>query len=625
MNERIIKVIYLALSLSLIGLIAFLIVSSFLGIHLVNGNVKNKIAVKNFHQAEPSQLSFYETAYKFFKEKIDIENKTVIGGIIPHHLLAADIIADFFSNLSGRNYDTIVLLSPNHFQQGKSKIITSNLNWQTPYGEIAADRSLINNLLENVRLMNVEEDVFAREHGIKAEVAFIKKTFPQAKIVPLVLEGGLKADEAENLARAILSANNNKNILVLASVDFSHYTTNLVAQEQDQRSIALLENMDFNNTYKMAVDSPPSIYTLLKYAEFKNSSFKLLKNSNSALLSGKLDLKSTTSYISGYFVNYGEEKSLPKNGDGGLRLLFWGDTMLDRNVKTKIDKYGFDYLFNKIASSSQWQRIMESDLVGANLEGATTNEGKHYAPINAYDFAFSPDRVSKLKSYGFNFFTIANNHLADQGENGIIETDKNLEKLGIFYFGCADRRVEECSVKIKEINGKRIGWAGFSMVYGKLDEAKAIAEIKNLASSTDLVIVNMHWGVEYEHQFNKLQQDLAHRMIDTGADIIIGHHPHVVQGMEIYNGKPIFYSLGNFIFDQYFSPDTQEGLGVLAAISDDELVLSLLPIESKGSQVEFMNETSKEEFLNKFVGWSALKLSDAKQILSGEIKIKYEN
>ena len=456
MNERIIKVIYLALSLSLIGLIAFLIVSSFLCIHLVNGNVKNKIITDNFHQAEPSQLSFYETAYKFFKEKIDIEGETVIGGIIPHHLLAADIIADFFSNLSDRNYDTIILLSPNHFHQGKSKIITSNLSWQTPYGEIAADQSLVKNLLENVQLANIEEDTFTREHGIKAEVAFIKKTFPQAKIVPLVLEGSLKADEAEGLAKAILAASDNKNILVLASVDFSHYTTNLAAQEHDKQSIAVLETMDFNNIYKMAVDSPPSIYTLLKYAEFKNSSFKLLKNSNSALLSGKFDLKSTTSYVSGYFINYGEEKSLPENGDNGLRLFFWGDTMLDRNVKTKIDKYGFDYLFKKVASSSQWQKIMESDLVVANLEGAVTDSGKHYRPDMAYDFAFAPERVGELKKYGFNTFDIANNHLADQGENGIIETDKNLEKLGIFYFGCADRRVGGCSTKIKEINGKKL-------------------------------------------------------------------------------------------------------------------------------------------------------------------------
>ncbi len=308
--------------------------------------------------------------------------------------------------------------------------------------------------------------------------------------------------------------------------------------------------------------------------------------------------------------------SLVNNKDKKIKIAFFGDVMIDRNVKNKIDKNSFNYLFAKVASSSKWQDVLESDAIVANLEGAVTDKGAHYKPDMSYDFAFAPERIEELRDYGFDTFNIANNHLADQGESGIIETSKNLDELGIFYFGCHDRQVGECSIKTKEINGRKIGWAGFSMVYGKLDEELAIDKIKHLASSTDLVIVNMHWGVEYEHHFNKAQQTLAHKLIDAGADIIIGHHPHVVQGMEIYKKRPIFYSLGNFIFDQYFSLDTQQGLGVLLEINDDNFDIILLPIKSKASQISWMDQKEKDIFLEEVVSWSLLQAEDVDQILS---------
>lgn len=312
-------------------------------------------------------------------------------------------------------------------------------------------------------------------------------------------------------------------------------------------------------------------------------------------------------------------QSLPDNAESKLKLLFFGDLMIDRNVKNKIDKYGFDYLF---ATSSDSKINFDGyDLVSANLEGAVTNGGAHHNPAMAYDFAFAPDNVLKLKKHGFSFFNIANNHLADQGERGIIETRENLQKLGLNFSGCDDKKVGECTSKIIETNGKKIGIIGLSMVYGEFNRQQANEIVKKIASSTDLVIVNIHWGVEYEHQFNKLQQNIAHGFIGAGADIIIGHHPHVVQGMEIYNDKPIFYSLGNFIFDQYFSPDTQEGLGVEVDINASGSKILLLPLESKASQVGLMSTAEKEKFLQKFINWSRLDSEFNKQLSTGQLEI----
>ncbi|MCU0679375.1 MAG: CapA family protein [Planctomycetes bacterium] len=316
---------------------------------------------------------------------------------------------------------------------------------------------------------------------------------------------------------------------------------------------------------------------------------------------------------SGYYPN-----NLPANREQPVRLLFFGDLMLDRHVGEKIAARGLDHLFSELATTSG-VALAEYDLVSANLEGVVTDAGAHYPPVMGYDFAFAPELIGGLKKYNFNFFNLSNNHLADQGEHGIIETRTNLSALGFGYAGCQDGVIGDCSLNKLEVRSKKIGLAGFSLIYSAPATEKMAEIVTELASTTDLVIVNVHWGVEYEHQFSRSQQALAHALIDAGADIIIGHHPHVVQGMEIYQGKPIFYSLGNFIFDQYFSPDTQEGLAVGLALSGGNPDISLLPLKSKSSQVALMAGEEKEEFLEKLAGWSELDEEHEKQILNGNL------
>ncbi|MDD5291056.1 MAG: CapA family protein [Patescibacteria group bacterium] len=312
----------------------------------------------------------------------------------------------------------------------------------------------------------------------------------------------------------------------------------------------------------------------------------------------------------------------PGQEDGkiaSLKILFLGDLMLDRHVGEKISQKGFSYLFENLDEKNFFSG---HDLISGNLEGAVTDNGAHYKPEMSYDFSFSPEIISNLKKYNFNFFNLANNHFADQGERGIIETRNNLETQGFYYSGCPDGQTGDCSGKIIEIAGKKIGLTGFSMVYRKFDEAAAKKIIENLAGQTDMVIVNIHWGTEYEHRFNKIQQEVAHTLIDTGADIIIGHHPHVVQGLEIYKNKPIFYSLGNFIFDQYFSSDTQEELAVGVELTEEKTKFSLYPLKSKLSQPELMAEPEKEKFFSDLIAWSDLPETCKKQIKQGKLIIE---
>jgi poly-gamma-glutamate synthesis protein (capsule biosynthesis protein) len=327
---------------------------------------------------------------------------------------------------------------------------------------------------------------------------------------------------------------------------------------------------------------------------------------------------------------------LPQNKADTIRLLFFGDMMLDRHVGERLNGK-IDYLFEKIfsatstiqASSTEDKNtkldFFEYDVVGCNLEGAVTNNGSHYLPLMEYDFAFHPDLVKQLKDYNISTFNLANNHFTDQGARGIIETRENLSRMGLNYFGCQDGKVGDCSYQILEIKNEKIGLIGFSMVYGKLDEELVKEIVSQVASSSDYVIVNIHWGKEYEHEINITQNRTAHFLVDSGADIVIGHHPHIVQGLEIYKDKPIFYSLGNFIFDQYFSYDTQEGLAVAIEPDKDLVNIDLIPFISRLSQVEIMDIKAKEKFFKRFLDISVVEQGIAEQIYSGNIKIKYEN
>ncbi|MDD3190834.1 MAG: AmmeMemoRadiSam system protein B [Candidatus Pacebacteria bacterium] len=247
---------------------------------------------------------FFETTFRFQSKEVDVSNKDIVAGIIPHHLLAADMIAEFFKNLEDKDYDTIVLIGPNHSNLGENKTITSSYDWQTPYGVLECDDNLYASISSSMGI-GAEESFISEEHSITSELAFIKRTFPDAKILPIILKSTVNAQEAAGLARGIYetSKEQHEKVLVLASADFSHYKNSAQAQADDIESIAAINNSDFESVYDLAVDSPSSIFAVMEFGRLSGAEFLLLNNSNSALLSGKLGLESTTSYVTGYFAS----------------------------------------------------------------------------------------------------------------------------------------------------------------------------------------------------------------------------------------------------------------------------------------------------------------------------------
>src|SRR3990167_2618387 len=259
-------------------------------------------------------------------------------------------------------------------------------------------------------------------------------------------------------------------------------------------------------------------------------------------------------------------------------LIFTGDIMLGRSVEIKLNKYGAGDYFFPFARISEW--LNSADLTFANLEGPVSDRGIKVGSI--YSFRFNPLVTKALKKAGFDVVSLANNHIWDYGPQAFLDTLDNLKTGGIDYVGAGKNFTEAHGGLTKEINGTRITFLAYTPLLAKslnatadhfginvLDLDQMDLDIKSAKACIDLVVVSFHFGEEYKPKHNQFQETVAYRAVDAGADLIIGHHPHVAEDLEQYQGKWIAYSLGNFIFDQYFSPETMQWLALAVTVSKE--------------------------------------------------------
>ena len=610
-NKKTLLLIILALIVLQLGLICFWL---FFKQAKPSQSAELLSPIENYPLASAYSMeqAFYDDAYAQADNNFIYSDKVFVG-ILPHHLIVKGKVANFFNGLQKQKIKTVVLIGPNHFGLRETDILLSRAKWQTPSGDLLPETKLIDELAKQDGI-KIDEQVFLEEHSISGLVGFIKRSLPEVKIVPIILPSKTTKIAAEKLA-VFLQQNCDENTLVLGSVDFSHYQPAAVADFHDDNSWAMIENLDSENIWQAEVDSPASLAVVLDYAKAKQANkANLLWQTNSSRLNDQLDLPGTSHQF--FYFTKGEAKT-----NSVVNLLFFGDMMLDRSVGTKIAQNSLASLLDPLAGEEK-RFFSGSDLIAVNLEGAVTNNGEHYSPVNSNDFAFSPKIVSELKNYNFNFFNIANNHNTDQGNKGLTETAKNLNELGIDFSGCADAEANAvCSNKIIELKGNKIAMVGLSMVYHDFNLSQAQKIIAEQKTQNDLVIVNVHWGSEYTHQHNLTQEKVAHALIDSGADLIIGHHPHVIQGLEVYKDKLIFYSLGNFIFDQYFSADTQQGLslGVSIDAKTKQANIYLYPLQSQASTPNLLKSVAKQQVLDNLIKWSKLPQEVVNMVKEGKI------
>ncbi len=226
---------------------------------------------------------------------------SVKAGVVPHHLLASHTIARFFQGLERNEHpEVVVVIGPDHENRSFFNATVSQNSWLTPYGILKPQTKVISALVAS-HIVGVDERVFTIEHSISAEVAFIKRSFPNATFVPIVLKSSVSHEEAEAIARGLSNVLPEKS-LVLASVDFAHYVSPAEAQRENKVNIGVLTKQNIEEVGGMFVDSKSTIYTLFRYLDFqKVKGCQILETSDTSTVVGDSTMEEVTSYISAYY------------------------------------------------------------------------------------------------------------------------------------------------------------------------------------------------------------------------------------------------------------------------------------------------------------------------------------
>lgn len=284
-----------------------------------------------------------------------------------------------------------------------------------------------------------------------------------------------------------------------------------------------------------------------------------------------------------------------------------GDILLDRGIRNGIKKHGMQYPLGKVA-----EFIKSRDLAFCNLECPISKRGKPLAKMYAFraDYSF----IEILKSSGFNTFSLANNHSLDYGREALKDTKAILDENGFVSLGVGENQKD--AIKPVIVKKKDTVFAFFSHVLLPLEgivysenlfgpsqaKIKEICrEIKEARKNADIIIVSFHWGTEYKSLPSKEQIEYAHKVIESGADIVIGHHPHVIQSIEKYKDSIIIYSMGNFLFDQHKKRQKQSF--VFCADFKDKKIsnLFLIPTVTNNYSVEFARNSQFEDIYKDIV------------------------
>lgn len=267
-------------------------------------------------------------------------------------------------------------------------------------------------------------------------------------------------------------------------------------------------------------------------------------------------------------------------------LLAVGDIMLSRHVGTKIFESGnFHLPFLKTADI-----LREADISFANLESPFYDQGPRVK--EGMVFKAEPETITGLTFAGFDILSLANNHFGNQGRRGITYTFQHLQDNQIEYVGAGGNFKEAHEVKILEQKGIKFGFLAYNGIppvsyqagdslggHAWMDIDIMQKDIEEAKKKCDVVIVSMHTGAEYTPHPNTSQINFARGAIDAGANLVLGHHPHVVQAFETYKNGIIFYSLGNFVFDQMWSTETSQGVMAKIVFSGTQpVIFELIPI-----------------------------------------------
>ena len=287
-----------------------------------------------------------------------------------------------------------------------------------------------------------------------------------------------------------------------------------------------------------------------------------------------------------------------------VSLLFAGDIYLSEHVLGAYERSGG---IGGVLDEGYRQAIEQADIFMANQEFPFSNRGTPETD-KQFTFRLPEEKVSILQEIGPDIVTLANNHALDYGKEALSDTIRVLDEAGILHAGAGENLDEAKALKTIEAGGKTFGFLAASRVFPKghwaagadhpgmltaYDSTVLLEEIQKAEKSCDFLTVYVHWGIERKTEPESYQRTLGQQYIDAGADLVIGSHPHVLQGIEYYKGKPIVYSLGNFVFGSSI-PKTM--LLQVDVPREGEPVLTLLPGTSSAGYTRMLAEEEREGF-----------------------------
>lgn len=352
-----------------------------------------------YHYSYFSQSDFFDQAYKQAKA-LEVGKPTNTAGpiraiMVNHHLLASAFIAEEFDQIATTVPLTVFLVSPNHFDAGKANVITSAEPWKTPYGILQPNGQLINELTTQ-GIASLEESPFEQEHGVSGIVSFIKKSLPNATVVPVIFRNTMTLGESIALADKYyqtLEADKSAHYITVGSFDFSHYLTSNAADFHDADNVSTVENFNFPDIYRLDMNSHPGLAFFLEL--LKNSgaeNFHLLENSNSAKLTNQ-DILETTSYVDGYFTTG------PPAASSAKTLLSLGNVedslAVQKSLQRTSPQFSIEYLERLLFGQ---QITVARLLAGSTLPGLLSIDGVNRSLSGNQNFQLGSLKISFINS-----------------------------------------------------------------------------------------------------------------------------------------------------------------------------------------------------------------------------------
>lgn len=546
----------------------------------------------------PRLNTSFENSYK----RETYEELSVSGGVVPHHLLAEDVIDSFFQYLSELNIENIVILSPDHFD---ASVLTGNSFIGVDYeDETFLDCPINETILDSINKLNLALNINAvsSDHGVSNLIPYIRKYLPESRVLPLLISPRTTSEEMDELIQIINE--NSVNTVVIASVDFSHYLPREVAEFHDIKSISALIEFRENDFPSLEVDCWQALYGARLFSKLRKMEkyYIVGKGGSWDYMDDELDEKGdeTTSYFSVVFQNTGQQSEMEKEET----ILFTGGIVFDDNLEELINQNSALYPFEKI------ERFLRGvNVVVGNLEGTIVYESSDFTD-NTANFHLLPEITGGLFWSHFNLLSLG-------GDQSLSEAKEALDKWDIEYMGNPTICGKESVIEYKDI-----AFLSFNMIY---KQNCSEAEISALVSETrasepdSYIAVIINWDEKSNLSGLTKQRELARKIIDAGADIIVGQYAQAIQKIELYENKPIFYSLGHFIDNQYLSEE-QEGLVVGVELYENSINYHIFPIKISQGQTILLTGIEKTDFLKTLASKNDVTLYES--IESGTLNVK---